>query len=508
MLRLIEADQWHALHELDQLQREMAAHRVLYGFVEGPLNFPPTYKYTRHAAAPMRRRAFPKFSKSHALLHSRPSFPRIPGKDSASPAAGSNGKEAASPMATSNGKERPPIIGHGGSGGFTSPAPQGASSSSEGGGGGGGGGLDGSPNGVLIRRAYDEEKQRVPSWCDRVLCRSLPGPYPLDITSTDHCDDLQFYGSDHAPLATSFEFDVPVLPDSLPLHHCTVYLTNLALYRNRPLTKMDTYTHQNLTARSAQGKGVPLPVAGNKLQNLPPQLSVYAHMLVLHKLMAEPPPLAAALTQDGKGATNIVIGPMLVQREFLKLQQIQLRICSLSGGKPLELGQAAISLASAASGRPTDFDAVVEHLTVPAGFNLKVRTPKNSEEKRGPARAPSHATPLARDPALISSTALRSLTPPICLSAGHHQRRLHEDARRRRLPRHLAPRPLEDHRRQPPAARQAQRALARRLVQPTRRPPAGELVDQAPRRHGRGQRRRPHAANRLAEHVRKLVTRA
>jgi len=202
--------------------------------------------------------------------------------------------------------------------------------------------------------------------------RSMPGPYPLDITGASDCDDAQFYGSDHAPIYTTLEMDVPILPDALPLHHCTIYLTNLTLYRNRPLAKTDNnYTHQNLTARSAQGKGVPLPVAGNKLQNLPPQLSVYAHLLVLHKLMAEPPQLAAALTQDGKCATNIVIGPMLVQREFLKTQQVQLRVSSLSGGKPLELGQAAVSLSAAAHGRPVEFDSIIEHLTVPAGFNLR-----------------------------------------------------------------------------------------------------------------------------------------
>ena len=62
---------------------------------------------------------------------------------------------------------------------------------------------------------------------------------------------------------------------------------------------------------------------------------------------------------------------MLAQREFLALQPLQLRIVSLSGGKPTELGQAVFTLEAAAMGRPYDFDVIVERLTVPAGFNLR-----------------------------------------------------------------------------------------------------------------------------------------
>lgn len=58
---------------------------------------------------------------------------------------------------------------------------------------------------------------------------------------------------------------------------------------------------------------MPLPVAGNKLQNLPPQLSVVAHLHVLHKLMSDPPQFTSALSPDGRGSQNIIIGPMLAQ---------------------------------------------------------------------------------------------------------------------------------------------------------------------------------------------------
>jgi hypothetical protein len=201
-------------------------------------------------------------------------------------------------------------------------------------------------------------------------------------TGSSDVDEPAFFASDHAPLWSTFELELPVLPLELPLHHCTIYLTGLELYRAMPTRRLSYggsglaesnafREHGVCTARTAQGKGVSLPVAGSKLQNLPPQLTVYAHMLVLHRLMGEPPHLAAALNADGRSATNIVIGPMLAQKEFLALQQIQLRVVTQSGGKQTELGQAVFSLEQAAGGRPASFDVIVERFTVPAGFNLR-----------------------------------------------------------------------------------------------------------------------------------------
>jgi len=369
VLRLVEAEQWHTLHEVDQLSREIAAHRVLYGFSEGLLNFPPTYKYVRQQHVAPRRRGF-------RGLRSKPSFPR------------SRGKEGSPESREKDKAHSPSLFTVGASGGTTSAAAADDCAKAEHGPSHcyetpsrppiGGGTVSGAPDSSPgadggRRRPYDEEKLRVPSWCDRVLWRSVPGPYPITSSSCSDCDDPSFWASDHTPVSSVLDFEVPVLPDTLPLHHCTIYLSNLYLYRARPAAKSDavnTFATSNLTARSAMGKGVPLPVASNKLQNLPPQLTVYAHLVTLHKLMVEPPQLAAALSADGKGSQNIVIGPMLVQREYLKLQGVQLRVSSLSGGKPLELGQAIFSLNAAAHGKATDFDVLVEHQTCPAGFNL------------------------------------------------------------------------------------------------------------------------------------------
>ena len=391
VLRLVEDDQWHQLFEHDQLAQELVAERVLFGFTEAPIRFPPTYKYVRLAHAPNRRRPFGKMG-----MRARASFPvsKTPGKcgsasTEANRADGRVGASTAPSASTGRASRREPerkpspsaLSGFGfgdrrssddksepnvASPSMRTPIGSGMSGDAE-----------SSPSNGVTRK-YDDEKNRVPSWCDRVLWRSIPGPISLSSTGSTDCDDPHFYASDHAPMHTAFEVELPVLPIDLPLHHCTIYLSNLTLYRARPsrhaktgIADSSALGGSNLTARTAQGKGVPLPVAGAKLQNLPPQLSVYAHMLVLHKLMVEPPHHVATLNQDGRGATNIVIGPMLAQREFLALQQLQLRVVSASGGKLTELGQAVFSLDAAAQGQAYDFDVVVERLTVPAGFNLR-----------------------------------------------------------------------------------------------------------------------------------------
>ena len=424
VLRLIEAEQWHQLYQKDQLATELSAERVLFGFTEAPLSFPPTYKYTRLTAAPIRRRPFGKMGlrSGGQGIKRGPSFPKGAGKgggkgggDSGGEGGGGgSGSVDETPMRSggacvggSPAAPRPSerlisrISGAFGTGGEVEDGGNGAPCGASPCGSGGGGtrfstACDGSPaSGVTamavsgggqvggISRKYDDEKHRVPSWCDRVLWRSLPGRLSLSSSGAAACDDPFFYASDHAPVSQILELELPVLPTELPLNHCTVYLSNLTLYRARPTRHAKTGIADpvalmggvgaNLTsARTAQGKGVPLPVAGNKLQNLPPQLTVYAHMLVLHRLMGDAAPIhAAALTQDGRGATNIVIGPMLAQKEFLALQQLQLRVVSLSGGKPTELGQAVFILDAAASGRPYDFDVTVERMTVPAGFNIR-----------------------------------------------------------------------------------------------------------------------------------------
>ena len=62
---------------------------------------------------------------------------------------------------------------------------------------------------------------------------------------------------------------------------------------------------------------------------------------------------------------------MLAEREYLSTQHIHLHVASLSGSRPSQIGQAAVSLERAAHGAAVEFDVVVERLGVPAGFNLR-----------------------------------------------------------------------------------------------------------------------------------------
>ena len=45
ILEHLREEEWDTLHELDQLKNEMSENGLLHGFQEGPLEFPPTYKY-------------------------------------------------------------------------------------------------------------------------------------------------------------------------------------------------------------------------------------------------------------------------------------------------------------------------------------------------------------------------------------------------------------------------------------------------------------------------------
>ena len=84
-----------------------------------------------------------------------------------------------------------------------------------------------------------------------------------------------------------------------------------------------------------------------------------------------PPPPRTRRVAGGAAAQNVVIGPMLAAPEFLATQHLHVRVTSHSGSRQNAVGQAVFSLADAAAGGSAEFDVVVEHLGVPAGFNLR-----------------------------------------------------------------------------------------------------------------------------------------
>jgi len=57
-------------------------------------------------------------------------------------------------------------------------------------------------------RVYSDERNRVPSWCDRVLWRSLPGVDPLENLTYNCYNNLM--SSDHSPVFATFKMKIPL----------------------------------------------------------------------------------------------------------------------------------------------------------------------------------------------------------------------------------------------------------------------------------------------------------
>ena len=71
----------------------------------------------------------------------------------------------------------------------------------------------------LGRRAYESTKQRVPSWCDRVLWRSWPArAREVELLSYDSTPQLA--SSDHSPVAATFALDLRRTLPSAAAHAC------------------------------------------------------------------------------------------------------------------------------------------------------------------------------------------------------------------------------------------------------------------------------------------------
>ena len=227
----------------------MRLNNVFYGFTEAEPGFPPSYKYVRQlqggpgthsrldriaqasSATMQRGRALSMLPKRHSLglggntrdkEEQRASGSGKAGKDKVwsskdskeatdaaalldKPDRGSHdlpaspGKRPSPDLPASPGKRPSPDLPH-------------AASTAAASGTAGAAGEEGAA--VAPRREYDSEKARVPSWCDRVLWRSPPGPWGLtgDSRSGD-CDEITV--SDHAPIFTALELEVRI---------CDVYM--------------------------------------------------------------------------------------------------------------------------------------------------------------------------------------------------------------------------------------------------------------------------------------------
>eukprot|EP00026_Physarum_polycephalum_P003984 Phypoly_transcript_04001.p1 GENE.Phypoly_transcript_04001~~Phypoly_transcript_04001.p1 ORF type:complete len:604 (+),score=58.19 Phypoly_transcript_04001:159-1970(+) len=180
-------------------------------------------------------------------------------------------------------------------------------------------------------REYTAEKNRVPSWCDRVLWRSLPGTYRVHQTNYSCTDSLMT--SDHSPVFSTFlvKARLPIyarfLRHTLPVsEQCVIMIYELKgtlLYKEAD--EADPYI--DITA---------------------PYLESSVRTGVIHK----------TLNPVWSGALSIK--PAVGARSFLEHQHLHLRLTDKQLER--EMGQCALSLMKAFDpNTPAPFVCYVTH---------------------------------------------------------------------------------------------------------------------------------------------------
>eukprot|EP01111_Echinosteliopsis_oligospora_P011988 TRINITY_DN4066_c0_g1_i2.p1 TRINITY_DN4066_c0_g1~~TRINITY_DN4066_c0_g1_i2.p1 ORF type:complete len:569 (+),score=102.56 TRINITY_DN4066_c0_g1_i2:125-1831(+) len=177
-------------------------------------------------------------------------------------------------------------------------------------------------------RVYAEEKNRTPSWCDRILWKSLPGSLPVTQTQYNAADQLTT--SDHSPVYATFT--VPVLQ---PIYaHFTHIMSpphepcRIALYELRGY---------NLVPHKDSGKGT-----------CDPYLEVAANYL-------EETVSTAVINRNCNPAWGgaVIIKPCIGTYSFLLHQHLQFRLFDHDANE--EMGQCVLALKDGFGEEPSPF---------------------------------------------------------------------------------------------------------------------------------------------------------
>jgi hypothetical protein len=154
----------------DQLAIEKKRKTIFDGFVEAPITFSPTYKYE----------SFPRTCQWESVKDGQG---RIVGHQSRDmPQSEYSRAMADEDLGADLARER--VSGY-----YLSARPDGQ------------------------RREYTEHKHQAPSWCDRILYRTLP-PIRVDQNYYGCCDDI--LTSDHSPVCATYTVDVPRTSSGVP----------------------------------------------------------------------------------------------------------------------------------------------------------------------------------------------------------------------------------------------------------------------------------------------------
>ena len=197
-------------------------------------------------------------------------------------------------------------------------------------------------------RVYNDEKARVPSWCDRILYHSLPGTRP--VTVKEYSAYNGFLASDHNPVVAKVELGVrlPAVRNTrTPDGEATVALMPVivieSLKATEPLMSMDV-----------NGSSDPYVVFSGAALD-PPKLPATA----VKKKDLEP---------EWEAAEIPALFPSTTDAAFLKKSALVLSVCDRDRGKSDErMGSGAIQLLHAMGTEPLEFELPLRHNGKPAG---------------------------------------------------------------------------------------------------------------------------------------------
>jgi len=164
-------------------------------------------------------------------------------------------------------------------------------------------------------REYTEQKRRVPSWCDRILWKSLPGTYRLHQTNYSCSDSVMT--SDHSPVYGTFQ-----LKARLPIY--ARFLRHTLPVSEQCIIMLYELQGTNLVPRDNESADPSLEITGTFLVS--PSVSTG----VIYK----------NLNPAWSGA--ITVKPAVGARSFLEHQHLHMRVIDNQNGA--ELGQAALTI--------------------------------------------------------------------------------------------------------------------------------------------------------------------
>jgi phosphatidylinositol-3,4,5-trisphosphate 5-phosphatase 2 len=182
-------------------------------------------------------------------------------------------------------------------------------------------------------RTYSEHKQRIPSWCDRILWRSLPGH---EVTQTNYnCCDL-IVTSDHSPVFATFKVptQLPPIPPTGEYSGCKIYLSDIKI----------------------------MDIASGEKYDL--HISIFSSILENVTSISQSCIRATGNTFYWKNEAFVPLQPIIIDKNYLESQHVVLmiknrityRIKDKEFKRDEELGQVVVTLKYACGDKPSNFN--------------------------------------------------------------------------------------------------------------------------------------------------------